>query len=167
MKEMLWLVLAILIIFLLILFIPRGAEDQEEYSEQASMEISVGTENEQGETHKSVQPEIDEEARYQSMQDEFAKLVKARRMLERRLAKLKYHLRDVKLPPEQVGAINEYMLNGYKLLRTPKMLGAFSGIADINAELGRVNYAYANLDEVDRILDQYKSKENAINSTQE
>jgi hypothetical protein len=157
MKEMLWLVVAILIIFLLVLFIPTGTDDQQKYSEQTSTEISVETGNEQGEEPKSEQPEIDEEARYQAMQDEFAKLVKSRRTLERRLAKLKYHLRDVKLPPEQAGKTNEYMLNGYKLLRTPKMLGAFSGVADITAELGRVNYAYANLDEVARILDQYKA----------
>ena len=157
MKEMLWLVVAILIIFLLVLFIPGGTDDQQKNSEQSSTVISVGSENEQGETPKSEQPEIYEEARYQAMQDEFAKLVKARRILERRLAKLKYHLRDVKLPSEQASEINEYMLNGYKLLRTPKMLAAFSGVADIIAEQGRVNYAYANLDVVARIMDQYKA----------
>jgi len=157
MKEMLWLVVAILIIFLLVLFIPRGTDDQQKYSEQSSTEISEEAGNEQGGAPKPEQLEIDEEARYQEMKDEFAKLGKARRTLERRLAKLKYHLRDVKLPSEQAGEINEYMLDGYKLLRTPKMLAAFFGVADITAELGRVNYVNANLDEVARILDQYKA----------
>ncbi|MEE8321810.1 MAG: hypothetical protein V3R68_08225 [Gammaproteobacteria bacterium] len=166
MKQMLWLVMAILIIFLLVLFFPTGTNDHRGSSEQtAATEISESNKAEQGAYEE--QSGIDEDTRYRLMKEEFAKLEKARRDIKRRLAKLKYHLRDVQLPPAQAREINEHMLNGYKQLRTPQMLGAFSSVAGISEERGRVEYAYANLDEVARILDQYKSVEKTANSLQQ
>ena len=168
MKEMLWLVVAILIIFLVVLFFPTGTNDYQNPSEQASTPtVPEGSKVEQAARANDAPTAMEEETRYRLMQAEFAKLEKGRRDLKRRLGKLRYHLKDIQLPATQAQQVNEVMLNGYKLLHTPKMLGAFSDVAGIAEELGRVNYAHANLDEVDRILQQNRPVEETATGGQQ
>ena len=89
-----------------------------------------------------------EEARYAAIQAEYKKLEKARRNLDRRLARIKGVMWNVQLPAKQAEDIVSKMRKGYALLKTKKLLGAFSGLQSINDELARVEYAYQNLEGV-------------------
>ena len=55
---------------------------------------------------------------------------------------------NVQLPAKQAEDIVSKMRKGYALLKTKKLLGAFSGLQSINDELARVEYAYQNLEGV-------------------
>lgn len=162
MKEMLWLVLAILIIFLVVLFMPTATnEDPHPSDKMASGQVTGQGENAQPEQEKAGPVEVDEETRYRLMKEEFARLEQDRRELKRRLGKLKYYLRDIELGAEQAKGVNESMRNGYKLLHTRKMLGAFYSLAEISEERARISYTNANLDEVDHILKENTPGESA------
>jgi len=89
-----------------------------------------------------------EEARYAAIQAEYKKLEKARRNLDRRLARIKAVMWNVQLPSEQAEDIVSKMRKGYGLLKTKKLLGAFSGLQSISDELVRVEYAHQNLEGV-------------------
>lgn len=91
---------------------------------------------------------IEEEERYAAIQAEYKKLEKARRNLDRRLARIKAVIWNVKLPAEQAEEIVSKMRKGYELLKAKKLLGAFSGLQSISDELARVEYAYQNLEGV-------------------
>jgi len=92
--------------------------------------------------------EIAEEKRYAAILAEYKKLEKARRNLDRRLARIKGVMWNVKLPAEQAEEIVNKVRKGYELLKTKKLLGAFSGLESISEELARVTYAYQNLEGV-------------------
>jgi hypothetical protein len=89
-----------------------------------------------------------EEARYAAIQAEYKKLEKARRNLDRRLARIKGVIWNVQLPAKQAEDIVSKMRKGYGLLKTKKLLGAFSGLQSISDELARVEYAYQSLEGV-------------------
>ena len=89
-----------------------------------------------------------EEARYAAIKAEYKKLEKARRNLDRRLARIKGVMWNVQLPAKQAEDIVSKMRKGYGLLKTKKLLGAFSGLQSISDELARVEYAYKNLEGV-------------------
>ena len=89
-----------------------------------------------------------EEARYAAIHAEYKKLEKARRNLDRRLARIKGVMWDVQFPAEQAEGIISKLRKGYKLLKTKKLLGAFSGLQSISDELARVEYAYQSLEGV-------------------
>lgn len=105
---------------------------------------------------ESEQPPVDE--RRAAMQVEYDKLVKARKDLEKRLSRLKAVLWDVELPKEQGEKITEQMKNGYALLKNPKMLGAFSGVAEISDELSRVEFAHDSLEGVEESVPAMKKQ---------
>ena len=92
--------------------------------------------------------QIAEEERYAAILAEYKKLEKARRNLDRRLARIKAVMWNVKLPAEQAEEIVAKIRKGYALLKSKKLLGAFSGLQAISDELGRVEFAYQNLDGV-------------------
>ncbi len=92
--------------------------------------------------------EIAEEKRYVAIKAEYKKLEKARRNLDRRLARIKGVMWNVKLPAEQAEEIVSKVRKGYELLKSKKLLGAFSGLESISDELARVTYAYKNLEGV-------------------
>jgi len=92
--------------------------------------------------------EIAEEERYAAILAEYKKLENARRNLDRRLARIKAVMWNVKLPAEQAEEIVAKIRKGYALLKSKKLLGAFSGLQAISDELARVEFAYQNLDGV-------------------
>ncbi len=89
-----------------------------------------------------------EEERYAAILAEYKKLEKARRNLDRRLARIKAVMWNVELPAEQAEEIVRKIRKGYELLKTKKLLGAFSGLQSISDELARVEYAHENLEGV-------------------
>jgi len=98
--------------------------------------------------------EIAEEKRYVAIQAEYKKLEKARRNLDRRLARIKGVMWNVELPAEQAREIVSKIRKGYALLKTKKLLGAFTGLESISDELARVEYVHQNLESV---LDEIKA----------
>ena len=92
--------------------------------------------------------EIAEEERYVAILAEYKKLEKARRNLDRRLARIKGVMWNVELPAEQAEEIVSKIRKGYALLKSKKLLGAFSGLESISDELARVEYAYQELEGV-------------------
>ena len=70
----------------------------------------------------------------------FEKLEKARRNLDRSLARLKSALWNVRLPPEEAEAINRDMMSAYSLLRNKKLLGAFKSLEQLQDELTSVEH---------------------------
>jgi hypothetical protein len=92
--------------------------------------------------------EIAEEERYAAILAEYKKLEKARRNLDRRLARIKAVMWNVKLPADQAEEIVSKIRKGYALLKSKKLLGAFSGLQAISDELTRVEFAYENLEGV-------------------
>jgi len=98
--------------------------------------------------------EIAEEKRYAAILAEYKKLEKARRNLDRRLARIKGVMWNVELPAEQAREIVSKIRKGYALLKTKKLLGAFTGLESISDELARVEYVHQNLESV---LDEIKA----------
>jgi len=92
--------------------------------------------------------EIAEEERYAAILAEYKKLEKARRSLDRRLARIKAVMWNVELPAEQAEEIVSKIRKGYALLKSKKLLGAFSGLQAVSDELARVEFAYQNLEGV-------------------
>ncbi len=92
--------------------------------------------------------ELAEEERYAAILAEYKKLEKARRNLDRRLARIKGVMWNVKLPADQAEEIVSKVRKGYVLLKTKKLLGAFSGLESISGELARVEYANQELEGV-------------------
>ena len=91
---------------------------------------------------------VAEEERYAAILAEYKKLEKARRNLDRRLARIKAVMWNVQLPAGQAEEIVSKIRKGYELLKTKKLLGAFFGLQSISDELARVEYAYQNLEGV-------------------
>lgn len=91
-----------------------------------------------------------------AMQAEYEKLAQARRNLESKLNKVKVVLWDLKLPKAESDAITETMKNSYAQLKNPRMLGAFSGMEELGAELAQVQYLYQQLQAIE---DKYRGKE--------
>ena len=102
---------------------------------------------------------VAEEERYAAILAEYKKLEKARRNLDRRLARIKAVMWNVKLPAAQAEEIVSKIRKGYELLKTKKLLGAFSGLQSISDELARVEYAYQNLEGVVEEMKAAKSGE--------
>lgn len=98
--------------------------------------------------------EIAEEKRYVAIQAEYKKLEKARRNLDRRLARIKGIMWNVEFPAEQAREIVSKIRKGYALLKTKKLLGAFTGLESVSDELARVEYVHQNLESV---LDEIKA----------
>ena len=94
-----------------------------------------------------------------AMQDEFDQLAKARRDLNQKLDKLKVVLWDLKLPKAESDAITETMKNSYAMLKNPRMLGAYSGVEEISAELARTKYLYSELQAAE---DKYRNKDTRL-----
>ena len=97
-----------------------------------------------------------DEQRRAAMQAEYDNLARARRDLDQKLNTLKVVLWDLKLPREESDAITETMKNSYAMLKSPRMLGAYSSVEEISTELAHIKYLYAQLQQIE---DKYRSKE--------
>lgn len=92
--------------------------------------------------------QIAEEERYAVILAEYKKLEKARRNLDRRLARIKGVMWNVEMPADQAEEMVSKVRKGYGLLKSKKLLGAFSGLESIRDELARVEYVYQDLEGV-------------------
>lgn len=79
--------------------------------------------------------------RIAAMRAAYAELEQARDTVRRQLGRLKSRTWKLRVSPEQARAITEQMQQGYAILKNPPMLGAFSSVAEIRQELGKVTRA--------------------------
>jgi len=100
-----------------------------------------------------------EDKRRAAMHEEFEKLEKARRNLERKLSRLKALLWDLKFPAKKSADIKEQMQTGYALLKNKKLLGAYYGLNQIEDELGQVDFVYQNLQKIEQQIREIKNKQ--------
>jgi hypothetical protein len=91
-----------------------------------------------------------EEARYQALKSEYAKLEKARRNLAIRLRHVDYIIRQAQLPPEQLQSIRADLQNAGRMLHNPPLLGAFNGTDDVHRELERIARMNDRFDAIER-----------------
>ena len=101
-----------------------------------------------------------EEERYAAITSEYKKLEKARRNLDRKLAHIKAVMWNVELPAEQAEEVVGKIRKGYQLLKTKKLLGAFSGLQSVSDELARVEFAYQSLAGVEEEIKAAKATTN-------
>ena len=109
---------------------------------------------EQAETPASPPQESvqEEEQRVVAMQMQYAELEKLRNELRRTLGKLKAQTWNLKLPPQQANRISDEMRNGYALLKSPPMLGAFHDLEEIDREIDRVRGNLERLLEIEQFV---------------
>ena len=138
MKYILLIVLALVVGTMVFVFGLLGTDEKSVVVSKPAAESATVNELED-------ENEAAEQARYAAIQAEYKKLEKARRNLDRRLARIKAVMWNVQLPPEQAEDIASKMRKGYELLKTKKLLGAFFGLQGVSDELARVEYAHQNL----------------------
>jgi len=90
----------------------------------------------------------DEDRLYEEKQATYEKLEKARRDLDRRLARMKMSLWNVKLPKEEADSIKKQLMSAYKLINNPKLMGAYRNLDEISHELTQVEYAKEKVEEL-------------------
>ncbi len=117
-------------------------------SDSKNVVVSVPVAETQTVNEAADENELAEEERYAAILAEYKKLEKARRNLDRKLARIKGVMWNVKLPAEQAEEIVSKIRKGYGLLKSKKLLGAFTGLESISDELARVEYAYQELEGV-------------------
>lgn len=110
-------------------------------------------------TLQSKDPREDEH--YLKMQSEYKKLEKARKQLERRLARIRALAWGVKLPREKSENMMNDIRNGYELLQSKRFLAAFPSLQDIFDELARTTYVNRALDAVTIELQAARSTDNS------
>ena len=138
MKYILIIVLALIIAMVAFIFIWfDGSED-----------IVVSAPVFRTETVQDVadEDEISQDKYYVEIKVEYKKLEKARRNLGRRLARIKGVMWNMELPAKETEEIVRKMRKAYMLLKTKKLLGAFSGLESISNEVARIEYAYQGLE---------------------
>lgn len=90
----------------------------------------------------------EEDRLYEEKQATYKKLEKARRDLDRRLARMKMSLWNVKLPKEEADSITQQLMSAYKLINNPKLMGAYKDLDEISRDLTQVEYAKAKVKEL-------------------
>ncbi len=151
MKYILFIVLVLIIGTLVFIFSP------EKTFEAGKREVAP--EKVEEEIVEIEQPVSAEDERYTVMKMEYEKLEKARRNLDRKLARLKAILWDVKLPADQAAEIKKEMQNGYALLKNKKMLGAYFELSQIVTENEQINFVYNNLAGIEERMRALKKQE--------
>ncbi len=82
----------------------------------------------------------------------YAELKEDRDKLNRKLGLVRTDVWGLKLPRQQADAIEDKLLNGYKLLKHPPLLGAFSSVEEISEERAKVQGALDDLAQIEQEL---------------
>ncbi len=86
-------------------------------------------------------------------QERYAKLEKARRDLDRQLARIKMVLWNKNLPKAEADVITEQLMSAYRLLRKPKLMGAFRDMDEMEQELKQVEFARNQIKQIRQQLE--------------
>lgn len=88
----------------------------------------------------------------------YAELKKDRDRLNRQLGLVRTDVWGLKLPRQQADSIEDKLLNGYKLLKHPPLLGAFSNVEQISEERAKVQGALDDMAQIEQELKKNKQK---------
>ncbi|MBI2969585.1 MAG: hypothetical protein HYY36_02450 [Gammaproteobacteria bacterium] len=94
-----------------------------------------------------------DEQRVAAMRSAYEGLEQARREFRQRLDGLNARLWGVELPAREAQDIERELRQGYVLLKSPPLLGAFRDAEDIDRERVRIRNAQARLDAVEQAID--------------
>lgn len=118
----------------------------------------VGTAKSAGAASAAAQAAEKREAeKRKKMEAAYAALQKDRDTLKRQLGLVRTDVWGLKLPWQQADAIEDKLLNGYKLLKHPPMLGAFTSVEEISEERARVQGALDDLAQIEQELKKTKT----------
>ena len=87
------------------------------------------------------------------MKAEYLILQKDRKNLKRRLSRLKHDMWGLSFDPEMAKKMSEIMLNAYKLIKNPNMLGAFSSVKEIQDEIAKIKFAKNAIKQVRELIE--------------
>ncbi len=156
MKVMVGLVIIILIIFMANLFWPSNQTNNRKLSSiekgLEKSEIIEGTANENVILHANLNEPSDDE-KIKLMKAEYLILQKERKNLKRRLSRLKHDMWGLSFVPEVAKKMSEIMLNSYKLIKNPDMLGAFSSVKEIQDERAKIEFSKNSIKQVREFID--------------
>lgn len=100
--------------------------------------------------------DVEQDERYLAMQARYKALERARRDLDRSLARIKAKMWNVELPAAQARDINRQIRQAYEFLKFKKLLGAFSDIQEIEDELARIRHIDNSLDNIIKVIEDNK-----------
>lgn len=95
-----------------------------------------------------------------AMQARFDTLKEARKLTKLQVSRLSSRLSRSEFPPEQAKAISQQMRRANYMLKNPRLLGAFSSVDEIETEITSLQHVNVKLDEIKKLLDEKREKEN-------
>ena len=95
------------------------------------------------------------------MRAEYARLEQARDTVRLQLGRLKARTWKLQLTPDQARTIRDQMQQGYAMLKTPPMLGAFSSAGEIRKELAKVTRIADKLGALETTVQEYIAAQEA------
>lgn len=104
------------------------------------------------------EPEHDvsgDKKRIAAMRAEYARLEQARDTVRLQLGRLKSRTWKLQVSPDQARTIRDQMQQGYAILKTPPMLGAFSSAGEIRKELAKVTRIADKLGALETTVEEY------------
>lgn len=156
MKVMVGLVIIILMIFMANLFWPSNQINDRKLSAiEKSLEKSESIE-------RTLNKDIilstnlnapSDDVKIKLMKAEYLILQKDRKNLKRRLSRLKHDMWGLSFDPEMAKKMSEIMLNAYKLIKNPNMLGAFSSVKEIQDEIAKIKFAKNAIKQVRELIE--------------
>ncbi len=93
--------------------------------------------------------------RIAAMRAEYARLEQARDTVRLQLGRLKSRTWKLQVTPDQARTIRDQMRQGYAILKTPPMLGAFSSADEIRKELAKVTRIADKLGALETTVQEY------------
>ncbi len=158
MKYILAIVLVLVIGTIIFVFSP------ERTFEAGKPETTVKLEQQESESSSAADTEemAADDQRHAAMLAEYEKLEKARRNLDRQLARLKAVLWGVMLPREQAAEITEQMKTGYAFLKNKRLLGAYYNLSELTSELGQVEFIYSKLKDIEKTVREIKEQKKGL-----
>ncbi len=154
MRYTLGLVFIALLFFCFILFWPEDENNTDSLEKQ-----NVSSEMPQDKISASDSIDKSDENRHEAMNSEYKILEKERRVLKQRLARIKHNMWGLKFEKNTAKEMSEILLNAYKLIKNPGMLGSFSDIESIKDEIMKLKFANKSLNQVSEIINQKRSND--------
>ncbi len=102
----------------------------------------------------------EEQNKLEVMKARFEELKELRKKTSLRISRIASRLRRSEFPPDKAREIEKDMRKISYMLKTPKLLGAFSSVEEIEEEIESLNSANKKLGEIKTMLDE-KRKKNA------
>lgn len=151
MKGILAFVSVLLVVVLAVLFWPSDSDELDKAIE-AAVEQQAQPENKEMllKSQGLDMPATDEVA--EQMRAEYEVVEARRKELNKQLNRMKHEIWGVKLPPDQAKKVNNALMGGFKYLKYPPKLGAFSGVEGVKAETAKVEFLLKDIDEARGLL---------------